>query len=292
MQPRRALPATFTSQIVSELKTHPRPQRRTERFKEAFTMKKMNFATLVLIGVLAVSVIGGVTYAAVHHFSLNELLNRPAEYDSNGRSIAPSHMQALYWEYITEVRSGDANARKNFEIHATSELVAKMQKVEGIDPIVCAQNVPESVTFEGVDEVGSMVAINHFSDSTVKVQLSYDRGAGVFTDIRCPASTAAPVSKKMQSYYEQYINDIQNGSGVARGNFDKHATPELIAKLDQAQWFDPVICAQNVPAMVSFKNIANTSMTAVVAFMDGPVDVELRFDRATEKFTSITCPVR
>lgn len=293
VQTHRELSTNFTARIVSELRKHPRPQSSwAQRVKEALGMRKMSTGMAIFLAVIAVGLAGGITYAAINYPSLKSLLTAPAVQKPDGSTIQPSDMQKIYKKYINETAQGDASARSNFERYVTRELANKLATVKGIDPIICAQNVPQSVNFINNNITGSMTVVNHFGSGDVKVQLSYDSGSGIFTDITCPVSDDASVAKKMQGYYEQYVADVRNevAPGDTMNSFLPHTDAALAAKLRATQGYDPIVCAQNTPAMVTFKDVTRTSMTAVVAFLDSSNDVKLTFDPSTAKFTSITCP--
>ena len=285
--PRRDLSPNFTARVVTELKHHPKPDHTNH--KRNIPIMKKRHSMAIIIAITFITSIGGGAYAASYHPSLFSLLYAPANHKSDGSTIQPSDMQAIYTLYITELRQDNKQARAHFESHITAELGNKLSKISGYDPIVCSQNTPVSVSFENVDRSGSMTAINHFATGKVNVQLTYDSGLGIFTDITCPASNTASMIEKMQGYYQAYITDLQNNRQDAATAFLKHASPSLRTTIKQTEGYDPIICAQNIPAMVTFSDITRSSMVATNAFVGGVVKVKIEFDPSTSTFTAITC---
>ena len=272
--PERSLSPDFTARIIADLTASP-----TKRQKE----KKFSLSMAVAI-IATISLIGGGVYAVINYPSLFSLLDRP----STG-PVQPSDMQNIYLQYVNERRSGNQQARTNFDRHITAELAKKLDTTAGRDPIICAQNIPTSVSFEHVDAAGTMTAVNYFDTETVAVQLTYDASSGTFLDIVCPVSEQASTTEKLQGYYRQYVTDVVNSPVDARAHFYRHTNPALQSKLEQAVGYDPIICAQNTPAMVTFTDITNNSMVAVVSFMGGTQRVGLQFDPTTSVFTGVTC---
>lgn len=291
--PRRDVSTDFVGRVVTEIKTHPYPQSTWAYLKESITMKITKKPLAFLFALLAILVIGsGVSYAAIHHFSLSELLNRAP---TTQGGVTPQTMQKYYTTYISQLKAGDKDAKSTFEAHTTQELSDKLNKAIGYDPIVCSQDTPTSVTFSNIDSTGGMTAVNHFDGSTANVQLAYDHGSGIFTDITCQTPVGASVTEKMQGYYTQYVTDVRNEltngtTPMAKAAFLKHVDATLAAQLNQGAGFDQIICAQNIPAMVSFTDSTSSSMTALVAFDSTTESIKLTFNPASQKFTSITCP--
>lgn len=291
MTPKSELPANFTAQIVSEINKHPARSLSNRLPKEDKTMKKFNLASSLIIAILIVGVIGGATYAAINQFNLLDLWNQPP----NKQQTSSEDMKAVYLKYYEDKKSNNSNALSNLQPRLTSELSAKLNSQNGLDPVLCAQNLPLSITFQDDDGLGSMTAVNHFEDSEIRVSLVYDRNSGVFTDISCLDKPTGSASANMQSYYEQYVAEVRadyaNQTNTAKEKFLTHTTESLASDILNTNFYDPIVCAQNTPLMVEFDDIQKSSMVAVVHFASSNHRVQLEFDPVTEKFTSITCPI-
>ncbi len=295
-QPRRELHGSFTTYVIQEITNHPSPKRWMTQLKEKFTMKfkKLGAVGVTIMAVCLLAGIGGVTYAVTHHFSLFELLNKQPVTTENGGHVTDAFMQKFYQAYVTDASSDTSKARADFEAHVTTELSHKLAMVKDSDPIVCAQNMPTSVSFESVtDSPGYFKAINHYATGDITIGLNYDNSAGIFTDITCPVQDSAAAVNKLQGYYTQYVRSLNDRSKAetAQSVFVTHTSAVLKNTITHFSYgYNPITCTQNIPAMVSFTGVSTTSMTAVLAFESGATNVTLAFDSRAQVFTAITCP--
>lgn len=298
--PRRPLSLDFSSQITAVLQQQPQRQSLIARIKEAIMPKKLSLAAIVALVAAALVITGGVTYAAVHHFSLTEMMNYIPARDANGKIalVTPEQMQQHIRTYFDERTNKNPDAYQHFTDHVSAELLAKMNAIKGADPVLCSQNIPESIRFESLRDNDSIFAIvTHFaSGPDQSVRVTFDEQMGIFVDIRCPAVASQDAAVAMQGYYTQYIVDTENIIyGTAKPMSDRtafyaHVTPELKARLEAIEAFDAVTCAQNIPQMVDYSAVTATSMTANVHIGDATTHVQLQFDPSSQKFISITCP--
>lgn len=117
-----------------------------------------------------------------------------------------------------------------------------------------------------------------------------DKASGVYTDNTCPAPANTTVRETMQDYYQDYVNAVVDGKiSTGRAEFLVHTSKSLANKLSEPAGYDRILCAQGLPAMVTFDESDNNSIIAHLDFVSSRTDVELRYDSATKQFTDIIC---
>ena len=301
--PRRALSSDFTTRVISEIINGKAPSR-LAIVKEMVTMKVMkNPVAMVAVGIVLFALLGGGTYAAFHQFSLQDMYDGlvPSSHHSD------KQMQQIYKQYIDDASASKATAFDTFSHSVTSDLLKKLntQRNTGYDPIVCGNNLPKSVAFKTVDELGGRSrATLHYDSGDVIVGLSYSNETGLFTDIVCPSVSEADGIAAMQGYYNEYYMgalNISRDPTLATINdpykeFTKHVTPDLAKKLDALYYAQPfpadgILCVQNYPSMIEFADVTSTGMTVVEHFSEGSAKIKVSYNLRTQKFTDIDCNV-
>lgn len=283
--PRRELPVDFAARIVTELNAQPTPLKRSW-LQEKLFMKHIPRMAIAVLALLLIVAVGGTSYALINNISLHDIMNMQFR-----KYSTDAQMQKFYTDYVDARKRGDSNALATFGTHATKELKSKLDAApKGVDPILCSQNLPDTVIFTVDSDNLSVKAIGRYGNNTVTVPVVYDKPSGLYLDITCTPSQVATGAALMQKYYQDYVTAAAEGNATAgMAEFKKHASPALVATLNQEYGFDRVLCAQNTPAMVTFSDLGPRSMTANLTFVSGVTNVTLAFDPGTQQFTGITC---
>jgi hypothetical protein len=140
----------------------------------------------------------------------------------------------------------------------------------GYDPILCAQDIPESVSVSPIAAEGDSASVlvnTSFPGHSFQVALTLVDGVWCLSDIVCAPPAAHPqptpitpepdaVVEAFYTWYLGYIGDQANPrnplvDGAYRSS--EHLTPGLVQKADgiiasfDQGGFDPFLCAQDIP---------------------------------------------
>jgi hypothetical protein len=148
--------------------------------------KPTNWPKIILAAIVGFGLLVSAAYAGYWFGTQQEQLSKELY-----PSMTPEKVTESFYNWYISYRA----AGGNLEVYKTSEyvsneLIRKLEGVVGYDPVLCAQNIPESVTVgkATVSEGNASVAVTEsfIGTPSLKVDLKLLNNKWRITDIICP----------------------------------------------------------------------------------------------------------
>jgi len=218
-------------------------------------------------------------------------------------SLSPQEVAQSYYDwYLSYIGDRASESMRNPLVdraYAGSPYLSAglIQKIDGFlgspeggmfDPFLCAQDIPDSITAGPATIEGDQARLTvetSFAGHHFEVALHQVAGEWKMSDVTCAAPTQASDSPSaspemiVQSFYQWWIGFVDQSQQAGAGNplidgaYADHVSvaPELAQKVDQIVagfdqgGYDPFLCAQDLPQIVSYRIVEMTSERAEVA---------------------------
>lgn len=283
---------------------------------------------ILLLIVLAIAAVGVVLWRSDYL----QKLTTPFQRRPTLIASSPEQITEKFYTWYIRCLEGTVGTEKAPCQWQKSEYVndklTKNIRGNGYDPIICAQNLPD--TSEGSVVVkdaeisdnkakATIDSIYNWKNNPIEVELERINNQWKIVNLVCPPTQAPDYI--VGDFYASYINcqggQVEAGSSLPgyclygedySGSSEELFTdlaenyggsPELIKNIKWAQGADPILCAQDLPPSIRVKNVNvagdNASVTVIEDFTKPvPIQVDLKLYREFElqswQIVNITCP--